>query len=324
MTAIELVNREFEARVPALMSIAPGKSDEGRAEFVRRVKTQVLQLLGGSPSLQRCSPGSILVEVMKGVELGLDFAPQIGHIYIVPYGPQATLIIGYRGMIALAGRCGFRCAANVVCEGDEFVWEEGTTFRCSHRPALKRGAMIQAYAVFTGADGRQSGVVLNRDEIEATRKRSRAGTSGPWQTDYNAMAMKTAIRRGFKLLPIETRLIEMMESYDHDRPEIVADSPPPNEGGRTDDVMARLGVSPPTDALADALTDAPADAPDARSCTREEAWAAYVMAFGGDRDAAQRAWRDHAATLFPGRRTTDLNGVEMARLADAVLGEPRM
>src|SRR5690606_34346499 len=36
--------------------------------------------------------------------------------------------------------------------------------------------------------------VLTRDQIEQRRKRSRAGTSGPWVTDYVAMALKTGVR----------------------------------------------------------------------------------------------------------------------------------
>jgi recombinational DNA repair protein RecT len=43
-------------------------------------------------------------------------------------------------------------------------------------------------------------------EIDAIRKRSRAATTGPWVTDYEAMAAKTVLRRLAKLLPASVEL----------------------------------------------------------------------------------------------------------------------
>src|SRR3990172_1714357 len=44
-------------------------------------------------------------------------------------------------------------------------------------------------------------------EIEAHRKRSRARDDGPWVTDWAAMAKKTLVRVGFKMLPKTPEII---------------------------------------------------------------------------------------------------------------------
>jgi recombination protein RecT len=43
-------------------------------------------------------------------------------------------------------------------------------------------------------------------EVESIRRRSRAGNSGPWQTDYAEMAKKTVLRRTLKLAPCSPEL----------------------------------------------------------------------------------------------------------------------
>ncbi len=58
-------------------------------------------------------------------------------------------------------------------------------------------------------DGGTQFEVMSRAEVDAIRARSKAGRSGPWVTDYQAMAQKTVIRRLFKYLPVS---IEMQQA----------------------------------------------------------------------------------------------------------------
>jgi recombination protein RecT len=58
--------------------------------------------------------------------------------------------------------------------------------------------------------------------FEAVRAQSRAGSSGPWVTHFEAMALKTVTRRLFKWLPIS---IELATAIDADeRAEIVSEA----------------------------------------------------------------------------------------------------
>jgi recombination protein RecT len=52
---------------------------------------------------------------------------------------------------------------------------------------------------------------MTKDEVDAIRKRSRSGSSGPWVTDYGEMAKKTSLRRLCKLLPLSPEVAEHIE-----------------------------------------------------------------------------------------------------------------
>ena len=51
---------------------------------------------------------------------------------------------------------------------------------------------------------------MTRDECEAIRKRSRAGSSGPWVTDFDEMAKKTVFRRASKWLPLSPEIQDVI------------------------------------------------------------------------------------------------------------------
>jgi len=56
--------------------------------------------------------------------------------------------------------------------------------------------------------------VMTKDEVEAIRKRSRAGKSGPWVTDWGEMAKKTVVRRLSKMLPLSSEIMDYVSADD--------------------------------------------------------------------------------------------------------------
>jgi recombination protein RecT len=52
---------------------------------------------------------------------------------------------------------------------------------------------------------------MTMEEIEAVRKRSRAGENGPWVTDAGEMRKKTVIRRHSKKLPLSAEFRDALE-----------------------------------------------------------------------------------------------------------------
>lgn len=172
--------------------------------YVRAAITLVKQ----NPSLAKCDPLTILGGLMTASQLGLELGP-LGLAYLVPYGNAAQLQIGYKGYIQLGYRSGMvqDIMAESICENDEFTFDRATG-DISHKWDLKRprGASYAWYAVVNIKGGGRAFVILNRDEVEKYRKRSKQPNSPMWRDDFDAAAKKTCIRR---LEPYIPKSVEM-------------------------------------------------------------------------------------------------------------------
>ena len=163
-----------------------------------------------TPKLAECSPMSVLSCVMTLAELGL--APNtLGTAYLIPFNNrqagvmECQLVIGYRGLVELARRSGQLSSlqAEVVREADEWELEFGLDAKLRHVPkGNMKSPIARAYAIARFKDGAHQVAVMEREEIDAIRKQSKAGGGGPWKDHYAEMAKKTVIRRLCKLLPL--------------------------------------------------------------------------------------------------------------------------
>lgn len=189
---------------------------------IDRLSRVALSELRTNPKLLGCSPPSLMNAVVKAAQLGLEVGGSLGHAYLVPYKTEATLIVGYRGLIALARRSGEiqSITARVVHENDAFEVEFGLEEKLRHVPAIDNpGPMTHVYAVAKLMGGGVQYDLMTKAEVEAIRKRSRAGSSGPWVSDPEEMAKKTVVRRLCKFLPISIELADALEA-DGDRIEV--------------------------------------------------------------------------------------------------------
>ncbi len=177
-----------------------------KIEFATGLKNAAILAVARNPRLAQCTPKSIFLGVLEAARLGVDLDVQ-GSAYLVPYGEEARLIIGYRGLVELATRGGNvkRVEAVVVYEGDEFDLSRGTAPSIMHKPntAGKPGKPIGAYALATWADGSDfSFEYMTWADVEVVRGSSRASKGGPWDKYPAEMAKKTVIRRLCKSLPL--------------------------------------------------------------------------------------------------------------------------
>lgn len=174
-----------------------------------------------TPALMRCDQESLFGAIMQCAALGLEPGSALGHCYLIPYGKQCQLIIGYRGMIDLARRSGQIVSLSAYCvhEADDFHYELGLHPDIHHIPSASaaNSPVTFVYAVAVLKDGGAQFEVMSRAEIEKVRAASKAGKSGPWATHWDEMAKKTVIRRLFKYLPVSieaTRAVEIDEKAD--------------------------------------------------------------------------------------------------------------
>jgi recombination protein RecT len=161
------------------------------------------------PKLADCKPSSLLGALMTCAQLGLEPGGPLGQVYLVPFKNEATLIIGYQGFIDLMYRSDrvASVSAHAVYEADEFYFELGTNAHLLHRPALDdRGELIAVYGIAELVSGAKPFDVLSKSDVDKRRARSKSGNSGPWSTNYEAMARKTAIRQLFKWMPTSIEL----------------------------------------------------------------------------------------------------------------------
>jgi len=186
--------------------------------FIRVALTALMRV----PKLAQCSKESIFKAMLDLSSMGLE--PDGRRAHLIPYQNrntgqlEAQLIIDYKGLIELSKRSGDVSSwrAEIVCEKDEFGWENGTVF---HRIDFRkpRGAMQAVYShVRTGKDGIDDYEVMTKDQVDAIRKRSKAANAGPWMTDFEEMAKKTVIRRHSKRLTLSPEFRAAVEK-DQDR-----------------------------------------------------------------------------------------------------------
>ena len=199
--------------------------------LARITLTQIRQ----NPKLLECSRESLLGAIMQCAQLGLE-PGVLGQAWIIPFENrkekcvEATLIVGYRGMIGLAWRSAQikGVQSHCVYEGDAFEWAFGLEPKLFHKPAhlsLDPKTITHAYAVVHTTAGGVLYEVMTRAEVERIRERSRARDSGPWMTDYAEMAKKTVLRRILKLAPASVEMQQALaldEQADRGEPQAFA------------------------------------------------------------------------------------------------------
>jgi recombination protein RecT len=197
----------------------------GTALNPERFTRVALTVIRQSPKLQRCRPESLLGALMTSAQLGLEPGP-LGEAYLVPFGEQVTFIPGYRGLLKLAWNSGQlkHIAARVVYEADAFDYAYGLHPDLTHKPARgDRGGITDVYACAVLLDGGAEFEVLSVADVESVRARSRAAKDGPWVTDWEAMARKTAVRQLAKWLPMATTLTRAIVAEGSVRTELDAE-----------------------------------------------------------------------------------------------------
>lgn len=164
-----------------------------------------------NPRLLECDQASFLGAVIQASQLGLEPGGALGHCWLIPYRNKSQGIvecqfqIGYRGMLDLAYRSDrvSHAIARAVYDGDYFDYCFGTGEDVKHKPESLEGApLTHTYCIVFLKSGGRLFDVMNRQQIDDTRKRSMSPDRGPWVTDFEAMAKKSSVRKLFKYTPI--------------------------------------------------------------------------------------------------------------------------
>lgn len=184
-----------------------------------------------TPKLRECDRASFFSAMLSLAQTGLE--PDGRRAHLIPFENrkrgvvECQLIIDYKGLAELAMRSGMLSYlhADVVRRGDIFRYSLGEIrdhvphfLRDDQDKPEKAGEVFAAFAVARFKDGSAKAEVMSVEEIEAIRRRSRAGQSGPWVTDWTEMAKKTAFRRLSKWLPLSPEYRDALDA-DADEPD---------------------------------------------------------------------------------------------------------
>lgn len=191
-------------------------------------------------NLERCDAPSVLGALMNCAQLGLR-PSVLGQAWVLPFWDgrsrsyRAQLIVGYQGFIDLAYRSGSVASivARTVYANDVFDVDYGLSDNLTHKPCMNgpRGEAIAYYAVVKfSAGGHVFWVVTQSDaeshrDLYAPRNKSKEIT-GPWKSDFEAMARKTAIRQLTKWMPKSVELSNAVQADDSLRVDLSPDVEP--------------------------------------------------------------------------------------------------
>lgn len=186
-----------------------------------------------TPKLAECDPRSVFAAVIQSSQLGLEIG-LMGEAHLVPFGNQCQLIPGYTGLMKLARNSGLvvDIYAEAVRVNDKFALKLGMERSLEHEPLTaqggfpasdeERGEVVGFYAVGVLKDGSRTFVAMSRAEVVKVRDGSKGYQAAkkykkesPWDTDFSAMGLKTAIRRLCKWLPKSPELATALSLDDN-------------------------------------------------------------------------------------------------------------
>lgn len=149
-----------------------------------------------------------LVNALKNVALTRStLNPILKQGYLVPFGGSITFMPSYMGLVDVLINNGLvrKIEAHCVFDGDKFEMKHGTGGYLNHIPdtwgSRDKSRLKGAYYYAVMTDGTELFDTIPAEEIEKIRKRAPSSkSSSPWDTDYEQMCVKTAIRRAFKFI----------------------------------------------------------------------------------------------------------------------------
>ena len=234
LTPAQKVKGMLDKRIGEIANALPKGWDEKR--FVRIALTAI----ASNPKLaQACalSPTTFLGSMMTAAQLGLEPNTSMGKAYLLPYNnidkntgkkvPMVQFQIGVYGLVDLAFRSGLvkEIDTDVRRQKDFWKYEKGDESILRHIPYDEgdRGDAIGYYAIVKMKDGAVHKSYMSKYEVLEHAKRfsksynRKTGTfSGPWATDFDAMARKTVLIQALKFVPKATEDANLANAFNLD------------------------------------------------------------------------------------------------------------
>jgi recombination protein RecT len=176
-----------------------------------------------TPALLECETVTLLGALMQSAQLGLIPDGILGEAYLIPYKNnsknrmEVQLQIGYKGLKKLVHNSGEidTFLPQVVYEGDVFAANLAEARISMHERTASSDPTkpTHFYTIVKYRSGTLETMVMTKGEIDHVRDTYSQGyktakkykrDDTPWIQHYEAMAMKTVMRKHAKYLPLST------------------------------------------------------------------------------------------------------------------------
>lgn len=184
----------------------------------------ILDLFQNDQALQQCDPNSVIRECMKAASLKLPINKNLGFAYIIAYKSNNKFIpqfqMGYKGYIQLAMRTGqFKYLnAGIIHEGMKVI-NNLITGEVRIEGEAKSANAIGYFAYMELINGFRKTIYISKEDVIAHAKRfskSFNSANSPWKTDFDPMALKTAILKLSKYFPMTVEMAKIIDESDED------------------------------------------------------------------------------------------------------------
>lgn len=212
--------------------------------------SSMIELFSQDSGLQECDPKAVVMEAMKAASLHLPLAKSLGRAYVLPFKNKGvstpTFVIGWKGLIDLAVRTGqYETINAIIVHKGELLGRDKLSGFIDINGEQESNEVVGYLGYFRLTTGFTKMVFMKVDEMahysktyaptlkfskiteeELIKKANEQSENGPqagaigWFGDFNAMALKTVVRKVLSWGPMS---IEMQEAIANDEDYIPAE-----------------------------------------------------------------------------------------------------
>lgn len=209
--------------------------------------SSMIELFSQDSGLQECEPKAVVMEAMKAAALHLPLSKSLGRAYVLPFKNKGvttpTFVIGWKGLVDLAVRTGQYETINAVCiYKGEMTGEDKLSGFVKLDGIRESNEVVGYLGYFKLTTGFTKMVYMSVEQMahygktyaptlkfnkiteeELIKKAQEQAERGPqagavgWFGDFNAMGLKTVVRKVLSWGPMSIELqnaIAQDEDYD--------------------------------------------------------------------------------------------------------------
>ena len=254
--------------------------------------SSMIELFSQDSNLQECDPKAVVMEAMKAAALHLPLSKSLGRAYVLPFKNKGvatpTFVIGWKGLIDLAVRTGQYETINAVCiYKGEMTGQDKLSGFISLDGMRESNEVVGYLGYFKLTTGFKKMVFMTVEQMahygktyaptlkfskvtedELIKKAQEQSEHGPqagaigWFGDFNAMALKTVVRKVLSWGPMSIELQNAIAN-DEDIQDAEAIRDEENHEARpVVDASQMVNNQPAVDAQAEEVKEEQEDKPD--------------------------------------------------------------